>query len=97
MNQQILKAETFVVAAGGRPQFPDIPGAIEYGISSDDIFSLKTPPGKTLVVGASYVSLECAGFLTGLGFDVTVMIRSVPLRGFDQECAEKIVSYMQDH
>jgi len=37
-----------------------------------------------LVIGGSYVALECAGFLTGLGFDVTVMLRSIPLRGFDQ-------------
>ena len=45
---------------------------------------MTTPPGKTLVVGASYVALECAGFLAGLGFDVTVMVRSIFLRGFDQ-------------
>ena len=62
----------------------NIPGAAEYGITSDDIFSLTTPPRKTLVVGASYVALECAGFLAGLGFDVTVMVRSIFLRGFDQ-------------
>ena len=62
----------------------NIPGAAEYGITSDDIFSLATSPGKTLVVGASYVALECAGFLAGLGFDVTVMVRSIFLRGFDQ-------------
>lgn len=43
----------------------------------------KTPPGKTLVVGASYVALECAGFLTALGYDTTVMVRSILLRGFD--------------
>lgn len=59
---------------------PDIPGAVEYGISSDDIFSLEKAPGRTLVVGASYVALECAGFLTGLGFDTTVMVRSILLR-----------------
>ena len=62
----------------------NIPGATEYGITSDDIFSLATSPGKTLVVGASYVALECAGFLAGLGFDVAVMVRSIFLRGFDQ-------------
>lgn len=52
-------------------------------ISSDDLFSLKKNPGKTLVIGASYVALECAGFLAGLGFDTTVMVRSILLRGFD--------------
>ena len=56
-----ITADTFVVATGGRPKYPDIPGAKEHGITSDDIFALKTAPGKTLVVGASYVALECVG------------------------------------
>jgi len=64
---------------------------------SDDLFSLPYCPGKTLVVGASYVGLECAGFLAGIGLDVTVMVRSVLLRGFDQEMAEKVGSYMEQH
>jgi len=40
----------------------------------------KTPPGKTLVIGASYVALECGGFIKGLGFDTTIMVRSILLR-----------------
>ena len=74
---------------GARPRALNIEGG-EFAISSDDLFSLKEPPGRTLVVGASYVALECAGFLTGLGYDTTVMVRSVLLRGFDQGCAERI-------
>lgn len=62
---------------------------------SDDLFSLPYCPGRTLVIGASYVGLECAGFLAGLGLDVTVMVRSVLLRGFDQEMAEKVGSYLE--
>jgi len=69
---------------------PEIPGAREFGISSDDIFSKKTNPGKTLVVGASYVALECAGFLSALGINTTVMVRSILLRGFDQDMANLI-------
>jgi len=57
-----------------------ISGDRELGITSDDIFSLPSSPGKTLLVGASYIALECAGFLRGLGLDVTVMIRSILLR-----------------
>lgn len=64
---------------------------------SDDLFSLPYSPGKTLVVGASYVSLECGGFLASLGFDVTIMVRSILLRGFDQQMAEKIGEYMGNH
>lgn len=64
---------------------------------SDDLFSLPYCPGKTLVVGASYVALECGGFLAGIGLDVTIMVRSILLRGFDQEMAEKVGSYMEQH
>lgn len=62
---------------------------------SDDLFSLPYCPGKTLLVGASYVSLECGGFLHALGLNVTVMVRSILLRGFDQQMAEKIGDYME--
>jgi pyruvate/2-oxoglutarate dehydrogenase complex dihydrolipoamide dehydrogenase (E3) component len=64
---------------------------------SDDLFSLPYNPGKTLCVGASYVSLECAGFLKGIGLDVTVMVRSILLRGFDQQMANLIGDYMEKH
>ena len=91
---QTKTADKIVIAVGGRPSYPDIPGAREYGITSDDLFSMKKPPGKTLVVGASYVALECAGFLTALGFDTTVMVRSILLRGFDQDMANMIGEHM---
>lgn len=92
-----MTSEYFIVATGERPRYPDVPGAKEYAITSDDLFSLPYCPGKTLCVGASYVSLECAGFLAGIGLDVTVMVRSILLRGFDQQCAELIGEYMQKH
>lgn len=60
----------------GRPKYPDIPGAKEYAITSDDLFSLPHHPGKTLFVGASYIGLECSGFLAGFGIDTTVMVHN---------------------
>uniref|UniRef100_UPI00398F3C28 thioredoxin reductase 2, tandem duplicate 2 isoform X2 n=2 Tax=Pristiophorus japonicus TaxID=55135 RepID=UPI00398F3C28 len=93
----ILTAENIVLATGGRPKYPlDVPGA-ELGISSDDIFWLKDSPGKTLVIGASYVALECAGFLTGVGLNTSVMVRSIPLRGFDQQMAHLVTDYMASY
>jgi len=89
-----VTAETICIATGGRPSYPDIPGDKEFGITSDDMFMLKHAPGKTLVVGASYVALECAGFLTAFGYDTTVMVRSIFLRGFDQQMAERIATHM---
>ncbi|XP_003377568.1 thioredoxin reductase 1, cytoplasmic [Trichinella spiralis] len=79
---RIITSKDIVIATGLRPKYPEIEGA-EEGISSDDIFSLPRPPSKTLVVGGN-VGLECAGFLSGLGYPVTLMVRSIPLRGFDQ-------------
>ncbi len=92
-----ITARHIVVAVGGRPKYPDIVGALENTITSDDLFSLSYNPGKTLCVGASYVSLECAGFLKGIGNDVTVMVRSILLRGFDQQMANIIGDYMEKH
>nr|AAK93067.1 GM14215p [Drosophila melanogaster] len=95
-GERTITAQTFVIAVGGRPRYPDIPGAVEYGITSDDLFSLDREPGKTLVVGAGYIGLECAGFLKGLGYEPTVMVRSIVLRGFDQQMAELVAASMEE-
>lgn len=89
-----LTAARILVAVGGRPTALQCPGG-EHAISSDDLFSLPKSPGKTLLVGAGYVALECAGFLTALGCDTTVLVRSMLLRGFDRECCDKIGAYME--
>lgn len=94
--EKTVTAAKFIIATGGRPRYPEIPG-VELGISSDDLFSLPHSPGKTLLVGASYIALECAGFLAGMGLDTTVMVRSIFLRGFDQQMANKIGEYMEEH
>ncbi|KAG5840454.1 hypothetical protein ANANG_G00188990 [Anguilla anguilla] len=97
-KETVLTAASVVIATGMRPKFPaDVPGAVEHSISSDDLFWLRESPGKTLVVGASYVALECAGFLTGIGLDTTVMVRSIALRGFDQQMAGLVTDYMDSY
>ncbi|EDQ90922.1 uncharacterized protein MONBRDRAFT_20369 [Monosiga brevicollis MX1] len=96
-KEQVITADKIILCPGGRPRYPDIPGAKEFGITSDDIFSLDREPGKTLVIGASYVALECAGFLAAFGYDTTVMVRSILLRGFDSEIAQKIGDHMERH
>lgn len=94
VEQRKISARRFVIAVGGRPSYVGLDNERELCITSDDLFSLSRPPGKTLVVGASYVALECAGFLHGLGYDTTVMARSIFLRGFDQECANRVGNHM---
>jgi thioredoxin/glutathione reductase (selenoprotein) len=93
-NKGTVTSSRFLIAVGGRPTPLSCEGA-DLAISSDDIFSLDQDPGKVLCVGASYISLECAGFLRGIGKDVTVAVRSILLRGFDRECADMIGDYMK--
>ena len=51
--------------------------------------------GKTLIVGASYIALECAGFLHSFGFDTSVMVRSHVLRKFDEQMGDLIQADME--
>lgn len=90
-----ITSSRFLIATGGRPTpLIDCEGG-HLAISSDDIFSIEHNPGKVLCIGASYISLECAGFLAGLGHDVTIAVRSILLRGFDRECVTKVGTYME--
>ncbi|KAL1130233.1 hypothetical protein AAG570_013171, partial [Ranatra chinensis] len=91
-----INSKNFILAMGCRPQYLDIPGAQEFCITSDDLFSLPHNPGRTLIVGASYIALECAGFLHGLGLKCSVMVRSILLRGFDRSIASKIGEHMEE-
>jgi len=88
-KEEIVTFARALVATGGRPTALSCPGG-EHAISSDDLFSLDKSPGKTCIIGAGYVALECGGFLTALGCDTTIAVRSVLLRGFDRECCDKV-------
>jgi thioredoxin reductase (NADPH) len=91
-----ITAKSIVIATGGRPSFPsDLPG-VEYCISSDELFSLPHRPSSALVIGASYIALESAGLLNGLGCKTTVMVRSVLLRGFDRQMAQLIGDSLEE-
>lgn len=57
-----MTAKYIVIAVGGRPYIPKELDS-KLVITSDDLFSRRKAPGKTLVIGASYVALECAGFI----------------------------------
>lgn len=61
-KQGTLTFDKALIASGGRPTYLDIPGR-ELAITSDDIFWSKKAPGKTLVIGAGYIALECASFM----------------------------------
>jgi len=83
VGDQVLCAQHVLIATGGVPTFPDIPGA-ELGLSSDGFFALRALPRSALIVGAGYIAVELAGVLRSLGCDVTLAMRHErPLRGFD--------------
>lgn len=94
-EKQRVTSEHIIIAVGLRPSYGQIPGAEECCLTSDDIFSMRNIEGNVLVVGGSYIALECAGFLHSLGKDVTVMVRSRFLRGFDLEMSEAVGVYME--
>ena len=78
-------AKHILLATGGRPVKPDLPGA-ELGITSNDIFHLPELPKSILIVGGGYIACEFAGILNGLGVEVTQFYRGAQiLRGFDDE------------
>lgn len=94
-KETLVTAENICIAVGGRPQYLDVANCRELCITSDDLFWVQKPPGRSLVVGAGYIALECGGFLKGLGRDVDILVRSVPLRGFDSEMTGKVVDFMK--
>lgn len=85
-----VTARYVVVAVGGRPFYPATPGCRELCVTSDDLFWLQRSPGKTLVIGAGYVGMECGGFLRGLGCEVEVLHRGEVLAAFDRDMVERI-------
>lgn len=64
-SEELVTADHILIATGGRPKYLDIPGLKENCITSDDIFWRDEEPGRTLIIGAGYIGLECGGFLTG--------------------------------
>ncbi|UXX83140.1 glutathione-disulfide reductase [Roseovarius pelagicus] len=92
---EVFTAKHILVASGGHPVRPDLPGA-ECGIVSDDIFHLETLPKSILIVGGGYIACEFACILNGLGVQVTQYYRGAQvLRGFDDEARGLVAEEMQ--
>lgn len=83
VNGQSYSAEHILIATGGWPQVPDIPGR-EHAITSNEAFHLNQLPKRIVVVGGGYIAVEFASIFHGLGADTTLMYRGeMFLRGFD--------------
>jgi glutathione reductase (NADPH) len=87
-------ADHIVIAVGGYPTLPDLPGA-DLGITSDGFFALTELPRRVAVVGSGYIAVELAGVLNALGADVTLLLRrETLLRGFDAMLRESLMEEM---
>ena len=83
INGQRHTAKHILIATGGWPQIPEIPGH-EHAISSNEAFFLKELPKRVLVVGGGYIAVEFAGIFHGLGAETSLLYRGdMFLRGFD--------------
>ncbi|MCF7532748.1 glutathione-disulfide reductase [Pseudomonas petrae] len=84
INGQVHTAEHIMIATGGWPQVPDIPGR-DHAITSNEVFFLEQMPKRVVVVGGGYIAVEFASIFNGLGADVSLMYRGeLFLRGFDE-------------
>ncbi len=89
-------AERIVIATGGYPIVPTIPGA-EHGITSDDFFELEQRPQRVLIAGSGYISVELAGIFNALGSDVHIVVRKDGVvRSFDSMLGTELMQAMRD-
>jgi glutathione reductase (NADPH) len=91
VGERTVTAEHILIATGGTPWLPEIPG-IEHAITSNEAFDLAELPGRVAVVGGGFIACEFAGIFNGLGAEVIQIYRGdAVLRGFDQD-VRRVVS-----
>ena len=91
----VHEAPHVVIATGGRPTWPSVPGA-ELGISSDGFFELERQPASVALIGSGYVAAELSGVFAALGSKVTVLIRrDRMLRDFDEMLSVALMKAMR--
>lgn len=95
VGDKTFSAEFILIAVGGWPYVPDIPGK-EHVITSNDAFFLEELPERMVIVGGGYIAVEFAGIFHGLGVEVTQLYRGPRiLRGFDDDIREHLATEMR--
>ena len=93
---QTLSAKHILVATGGAPFVPDLPGR-ELAITSNEVFHLDKRPKSMIIVGGGFIASEFAGVFNGLGVDVRQVYRSAQiLRGFDDDIRNHVHDQMRE-
>ncbi|MEM6255785.1 MAG: glutathione-disulfide reductase [Cyanobacteria bacterium P01_D01_bin.156] len=94
---ETVTAEKILIAVGGKPSRPNIPG-IALAITSDEIFNLAQQPKRMVIFGGGYIGCEFACVLNALGTEVTQVIRRDKiLRGFDEDIRTEVQDAMERH
>ncbi len=94
VNGTLYSADHISIATGGRPSWPEIPGA-QFGIDSDGFFALAEQPKRVAIVGAGYIAVELAGVLNALGSETHLLVRhEKALRHFDPILSDTLVEQM---
>ncbi len=95
VGERHYSAKRIVIATGGKPIVPNIPGA-DIGITSDDFFDLEEQPRRVLVAGSGYIAVELAGIFSGLGSETQVIVRKEGvLRSFDKMLSTELMDAMR--
>lgn len=96
VNGRHLAARHVLIATGGRPRWPNIPGA-ELGADSDGFFAWQDQPDTVAISGSGYIACELAGVLNSLGSRVTLLLRrDHVLKDFDAMLGETLIKHMLD-
>src|SRR6202011_2934425 len=95
LNGRHYTADKIMIATGGHPTVPDIPG-IEHVISSNEALDLPALPRRIVIVGGGYIAVEFAGIFHGLGAEVVQLIRREELLyGFDDDIRVALAQEMR--
>ena len=95
VGERHYSGERIVIATGGRPTVPAVPGC-ELGITSDDFFDLEERPQRVLIAGSGYVAVELAGVFNALGSNTELIVRKDGVvRSFDAMLGSELMDAMQ--
>ena len=97
VGDKTYTAERILIAVGGWPSLPDIPGLRDHAITSNEALDLPHRPDRVVVFGSGYIAVEFAGIFNGFGAETHLVYRAdKPLRGFDEGLRSAFATAAED-